>query len=74
MGIYGLLLFPLVKKMTDFKDMNVFKSVVNLKINLAALVLAKTLSSLNHCKKTGKGTCDVVYNCFFLWNINHLVE
>jgi len=41
MGIYGLLLFPLVKKMTDFKDVNVFKSVVNLKINLAALVLAK---------------------------------
>lgn len=39
--------------------------MVTLKINLAAIVLAKTLSSLNHCQNTGKGTWDVVYNCFF---------
>lgn len=56
MGIYGLLLFSLVKEMTDFKVMNVFKSMVTLKINLAAIVLAKTLSLLNHCKKARKGT------------------
>lgn len=41
--------------MIDFKTVNVIKSVVALRVNLAATIMAKALYSLNHCREAGKG-------------------
>jgi hypothetical protein len=51
LGIYGLVLFPLVKNMIDFKAIKIFKNVIAVKINPATAILAETLYSLNHCRK-----------------------
>jgi hypothetical protein len=52
-GIYGLFLFPSIKRMIDFK-VNVLKSEIALTINQTTMVLAETLASLNHYRKVGK--------------------
>lgn len=46
--------FPLIENMIDFEAVKIFKNVIALKINLATSILAETLYSLNHCRKTGK--------------------
>jgi len=56
LGIYGLVLFPLVKNMIDFKAIKIFKNVIAVKINPATAILAETLYSLNHCRKNWKGS------------------
>lgn len=70
LAISNLIIFSLVEGIIDFEVVNMFKSVVSLKPNPAAVVLDDTCPSLNHYIK--------VLRCclwlLFLWIMNHMVE
>jgi hypothetical protein len=52
LSTYNLILFFLqVEGMIDFEVVNVFQSVIALKINLEVAVLTKTCLFLNHYRK-----------------------
>jgi hypothetical protein len=74
LGIYGLVLFPSAEGMIDFKAINVFKNVVTLKINPATTILAETFSSLNYCRKAGRGHLRCCLQLLFVWTVSHVIE
>ena len=74
LGIYGLVLFPSAEGMIDFEAVNVFKNVVTLKINPATAILAETFSSLNYCRKAGRGRLRCCLQLLFVWTVSHMIE
>jgi hypothetical protein len=74
LGIYGLVLFPSAEGMIDFEAVNVFKNMVTLKINPATAILAETFSSLNYCRKAGRGRLRCCLQLLFVWTVSHMIE
>lgn len=74
LGIYGLVLFSSAEGMIDFEAVNVFKSVATLKINPTTTILAETFSSLNYCRKVGRGRLRCCLQLLFVWTVSHMIE
>jgi len=74
LGIYGLVLFPSAKGMIDFEAVNVFKNMATLKINPTTSILAETFSSLNYCRKAGRGHLGCCLQLLFVWTVSHTIE
>jgi hypothetical protein len=54
LGIYGLVLFPSLTGVISLEATIAFVEYENTQINLVTVILAKTILTLNHCRKIGK--------------------
>ena len=55
LGIFGLVLFPSQTGVVSLEAAFTYIEYENTQINLVATILAQTILTLNHCRKTGKG-------------------
>jgi hypothetical protein len=61
LGIYGLVLFPSLTRVISLKAAIAFVEYENIQINLVIVILAKTILTLNHCRKIGKWCNEMLY-------------
>jgi hypothetical protein len=67
LGIFGLILCPSTAGIVSVKAANLFIEYEKTKINPSAEILAETFLTLNHCKKTGKGSMRCCVPLLFIW-------
>ena len=56
LGMFGLVLYPTSSGITGLAAASLFVTHENTMINSSAAILAEIAMSLNHCRRTGKGT------------------
>jgi hypothetical protein len=67
LGIFGLILCPSTAGIVSVEAANLFIEYEKTKINPSAEILAETFLTLNHCKKTGKGSMRCCVPLLFIW-------
>jgi hypothetical protein len=55
LGIFGLVLFPSQTGVVSLEAVAAYVEYENTQINPVAAILAETILTLNHCRRTGKG-------------------
>jgi hypothetical protein len=72
LGIFGLILCPSTAGIISVEATNLFVEYEKTKINPSAAILAETFLSLNHCKKSGKGSMRCCVPLLFIWMVSHI--
>jgi hypothetical protein len=72
LGIFGLVLYPSTTGIISLEAANLFVEYEKTKINPYAAILAETFLSLNHCKKTSKGSMRCCVSLLFIWLASHI--
>jgi hypothetical protein len=72
LGIFGLILCPSTAGIISVEAANLFVEYEKTKINPSAAILAETFLSLNHCKKSGKGSMRCCVPLLFIWMVSHI--
>jgi hypothetical protein len=72
LGIFELILCPSTAGIISLEAANLFVQYEKTKINPSAVILAETFLSLNHCKKTGKGSMRCCVPLLFIWLVSHM--
>jgi hypothetical protein len=70
--IFGLVLYPSTTGIISLEAANLFVEYEKTKINPCAAILAETFLSLNHCKKTSKGSMRCCVSLLFIWLASHI--
>ena len=72
LGIFGLILCPSTAGIISLEAANLFVEYEKTKINPSTAILAGTFLSLNHCKRTGKGSMRCCVPLLFIWMVSHI--
>jgi len=72
LGIFGLVLCPSNVGIISLEAINLFVEYEKTKINPSVVILAETLLSLNHCKRTDKGFMRCCVPLLFIWLVRHI--
>jgi len=56
LGIFGLVLFPNLTRVISLEAVAAFIAYENTQINSTEAILAKTILTLNHCRRVSKGS------------------
>ena len=72
LGIYGLVLFPSLKGVISLEAAAAFMEYENTHVNPTTAILAETLLTLNHFRKTGKGTVRCCTQLLYIWMVSHV--
>ena len=72
LGIFGLVLCPSTTGIISLEAANLFMEYEKTKINPCAASLVETFLSLNHYKKTGKGSMRCCVSLLFIWLVSHV--
>jgi len=72
LGIFWLILCLSTAGIISLEAANLFVEYEKTKINPSAVILAETFLSLNHCKKTGKGSMRCCVPLLFIWLVSHM--
>jgi len=69
LGIFGLMLFPIQMGVVSLEAVAAYE---NTQINPVAVILAETILTLNHCRKTGKGAMRCCTQLLYIWMVSHI--
>ena len=72
LGIYGLVLFPSLKGVISLEAAAAFVEYENTHVNPTTAILAETLLTLNHFRKTGKGAVRCCTQLLYIWMVSHV--
>jgi hypothetical protein len=70
--VFGLVLCPYTAEIVNLEAANLFIEYENTKINPFATILDETIISLNHSKKTRKGSMRCCVSLLFIWMVRHI--
>jgi hypothetical protein len=71
-GIFGFVLFLNLTGIISLEVAATFVSYENTQINITTVLLAKTILTLNHCRRVGKGSIRCCEKLLYIWLISHL--
>ena len=72
MGIFGLVLFPSQTRVVSLDAATAYIEYENTQVNLVAAILAETILTLNHCRRTGKGAMRCYTQLLYIWMVSHI--
>jgi len=72
LGIYGLVLFPSLKGVISLEAAAAFVEYENTHVNPTTAILAETLLTLDHFRKTGKGAVRCCTQLLYIWMVSHV--
>ena len=72
LGIYGLVLFPSLIGVISPEAAAAFVEYENTHVNPTTAILAETLLTLNHFRKTGKGAVRCCTQLLYIWMVSHV--
>ena len=72
LGIFGLVLFPSQIGIISFDIAASYVEYENTQINPVAAILAETILTLNHCRRTGKGAMRCCTQLLYIWMVSHI--
>jgi repressor of nif and glnA expression len=72
LGIFGLVLFPSQTGLVSLEAAAAYVEYENTQINPVAAILAKTILTLNHCRRTGKGAMRCCTQLLYIWMVSHI--
>jgi uncharacterized protein YqhQ len=72
LGIFGLVLFPNQTGMVSLDVTTAYVEYENTQINLVAAILAETILTLNHCRRTRKGAMRCCTQLLYIWMVSHI--
>jgi hypothetical protein len=70
--VFGLVLCPYTVEIVSLEAANLFVEYENNKINPSTIILDETILSLNHFKKTGKGSMRCYVSLLFILMVIHI--
>ena len=72
LGIFGLVLFPSQTGLVSLEAAAAYVEYENTQINQVAAILAETILTLNHCRRTGKGAMICCTQLLYIWMVSHI--
>jgi hypothetical protein len=72
LGMFGLMLFPSQTGVISLEAAAAYVEYENTQINPVAAILAKTILTLNHCKRAGKGAMRCCTQLLYIWMVSHI--
>jgi hypothetical protein len=72
LGIFGLVLFPSQTGLVSLEAAAAYVEYENTQIHPVAAILAETILTLNHCRRTGKGAMRCCTQLLYIWMVNHI--
>ena len=72
LGIFGLVLFPSQTGLVSLEAAAAYIEYENTQINLVAAILAETILTLNHCRRTEKGAMKCCTQLLYIWMVNYI--
>jgi hypothetical protein len=72
LSIFGLVLFPSQTGVVSLDVATAYVEYENTQINPVAAILAETIMTLNHCKRTRKGAMRCCTQLLYIWMVSHI--
>jgi len=72
LGIFGLVLFPSQTGVVSLEAAAAYVEYENTQIYPVAAILAETILTLNHCRRTGKGAMRCCTQLLYIWMVSHI--
>jgi hypothetical protein len=72
LGMFGLVLFPSQTGVISLEAAAAYVEYENTQITPVAAILAKTILTLNHCKRAGKGAMRCCTQLLYIWMVSHI--
>ena len=72
LSIFGLVLFPSQTGVVSLDVATAYVEYENTQINPVAAILAETILTLNHCKRTRKGAMRCCTQLLYIWMVSHI--
>ena len=72
LSIFGLVLFPRQTGVVNLEAAAAYVEYENTQINPVAAILAETILTLNHCRRTGKGAIRCCTQLLYIWMVSHI--
>ena len=72
LGIFGLVLFPSQTGLVSLEAVAAYVEYENTQINPVAAILAETILTLNHCRRTGKGAMRCCTQLLYIWMVSYI--
>jgi hypothetical protein len=72
LGIFGLVLFPSQTGLVSLEAAAAYVEYENTQINPVAAILAETILTLNHCRRTGKGAMRCCTQLLYISMVSHI--
>ena len=72
LGIFGLVLFPSQTGVVSLEAVFAYVEYKNTQINPMVAILAETILTLNHCRRTGKGAIRCCMQLLYIWMVSHI--
>ena len=72
LGIFGLMLFPNKTGVISLDVVVAYVEYENTQVNLVAAILAETILTLNHCRRTKKGAMRCCTQLLYIWMVSHI--
>ena len=72
LGIFGLVLFPSQTGVVSLKAVAAYVEYENTQINPVTAILAETILTLNHCRRTEKGAMRCCTQLLYIWMVSHI--
>jgi hypothetical protein len=72
LGIFGLVLFPSQTGVVSLEAATAYIEYENTQINRVAAILAETILTLNHCRRTEKGAMRCCTLLLYMWMVSHI--
>jgi len=72
LGIFGLVLFPSQTGVMILEAAAAYVEYENTQINPVAAILAETILTINHCRRTGKGAMRCCTQLLYIWMVSHI--
>jgi len=72
LGIFGLVLFPSQTGVVSLEAVVAYVEYENTQINQVAVILAETILTLNHCRRTGKGVMRCCTQLLYIWMVSYI--
>jgi len=72
LGVFGHVLFPNQTGLVSLEAAAAYVEYENTQINLVAVILAETILTLNHCRRTEKGAMRCCTQLLYIWMASHI--
>jgi hypothetical protein len=72
LGIFGLVLFPSQTGVVSLEATAAYVEYENTQINPVTVILAETILTLNHCRRSKKGAMRCCTQLLYIWMVSHI--
>jgi hypothetical protein len=72
LGIFGLVLFPSQTGVVSLEATAAYVEYENTQINPVTVILAETILTLNHCRRSEKGVMRCCTQLLYIWMVSHI--